>query len=184
MKCPRCAIDLNKANLASIELDYCSSCRGVWFDATELERVFKTYGSELPKSELVSDSPELLRRDEVEGQKELPCPRCNAIMLRKRYDQNCEILIDSCESGCGIWFDEGELTAVLEHIDTEKFLENRTQISDAINESIRLQTEGESKSKQIVDNMFSDKMETRNTLSRLLGSALHKVYQHLHKRGL
>jgi hypothetical protein len=40
MKCPKCGHDLKVEPVSGIEIDRCSFCEGVFFDAGELERVF------------------------------------------------------------------------------------------------------------------------------------------------
>ncbi len=41
MKCPQCGFDLLTTSLHDIEIDQCSSCHGVWFDAGEAELMLK-----------------------------------------------------------------------------------------------------------------------------------------------
>ncbi|MGI9028388.1 MAG: zf-TFIIB domain-containing protein [Ilumatobacteraceae bacterium] len=41
MHCPRCAHSpLDRAIRQSVEVDFCTSCLGVWFDRGEVERAF------------------------------------------------------------------------------------------------------------------------------------------------
>jgi Zn-finger nucleic acid-binding protein len=41
MHCPRCSrADLDRAIRQGVEVDFCPSCLGVWFDRGEVERVF------------------------------------------------------------------------------------------------------------------------------------------------
>lgn len=40
MKCPKCGHDLEAESLDGIEIDRCSFCEGVFFDAGELDRLF------------------------------------------------------------------------------------------------------------------------------------------------
>ncbi|MDP3313965.1 zf-TFIIB domain-containing protein [Lutibacter sp.] len=42
MKCPNCAnIDLVMAERQGIEIDYCPTCRGVWLDRGELDKIIE-----------------------------------------------------------------------------------------------------------------------------------------------
>ena len=41
MKCPKCGFDLITVALHGVELDQCSSCHGLWFDAGEAEVMLK-----------------------------------------------------------------------------------------------------------------------------------------------
>jgi len=39
MKCPICVVDLLVADRQGIEVDYCPTCRGVWLDRRELDKL-------------------------------------------------------------------------------------------------------------------------------------------------
>ena len=41
MKCPTCAIDLVMSERSGIEIDYCPTCRGVWLDRGELDKIIE-----------------------------------------------------------------------------------------------------------------------------------------------
>ena len=41
MKCPKCGHDMKEEQLESVAVDRCSHCEGIFFDAGELEQVFK-----------------------------------------------------------------------------------------------------------------------------------------------
>ena len=41
MKCPACTIDLLISERQGIEIDYCPSCRGVWLDRGELDKIIE-----------------------------------------------------------------------------------------------------------------------------------------------
>ena len=41
MKCPTCAIDLVMSERLGIEIDYCPTCRGVWLDRGELDKIIE-----------------------------------------------------------------------------------------------------------------------------------------------
>jgi Zn-finger nucleic acid-binding protein len=36
IKCPRCEREMDKAEIAGIQLDVCLTCMGIWFDIREL----------------------------------------------------------------------------------------------------------------------------------------------------
>jgi uncharacterized protein len=47
MECPICKVTLLMAEKQGIEIDYCPTCRGVWLDRGELEKIIeKTYMQE------------------------------------------------------------------------------------------------------------------------------------------
>ncbi|MGE3270678.1 MAG: zf-TFIIB domain-containing protein [Chloroflexota bacterium] len=39
MLCPHCQIDLTIADRQGVEIDFCPSCRGVWLDRGELDKL-------------------------------------------------------------------------------------------------------------------------------------------------
>ena len=41
MKCPTCAADLLMTDRQGVEIDYCPSCRGVWLDRGELDKIIE-----------------------------------------------------------------------------------------------------------------------------------------------
>jgi len=46
MICPACKSDMIVVEHSKIELDYCTGCRGVWFDSGELELLLESAGLE------------------------------------------------------------------------------------------------------------------------------------------
>lgn len=41
MLCPTCAVALVMSERQNIEIDYCPSCRGVWLDRGELDKIIE-----------------------------------------------------------------------------------------------------------------------------------------------
>jgi len=41
MKCPKCPETLVMTERQNIEIDYCPSCRGIWLDAGELDKIIQ-----------------------------------------------------------------------------------------------------------------------------------------------
>jgi uncharacterized protein len=41
MNCPVCNTPLTEVNRQGIEIDYCTTCRGVWLDRGELEKLIE-----------------------------------------------------------------------------------------------------------------------------------------------
>lgn len=102
MICPICGIAMIAVERSGIELDSCISCRGLWFDAGEIELLAEMSGCDLAALDLGAATG-------VGGRRK--CPRC-----RKRLDEiaHGSIRIDRCPGGDGFWFDRGELGAVIE----------------------------------------------------------------------
>ena len=47
MKCPHDNVDLVMADRQGIEIDYCPTCRGVWLDRGELDKIVERSAAEL-----------------------------------------------------------------------------------------------------------------------------------------
>jgi len=89
-----------------IELDYCTECAGVWFDAGELELLLETM--QLKEGSLSLDA--IFTSPEAESkEKKRKCPICGHKMKKATVGHNPEVLIDACSRGDGLWFDKGEV---------------------------------------------------------------------------
>jgi len=106
MKCPACSNLMIVVEHENIELDYCTDCSGVWFDAGELELLLETM--ELEGSSLSLDS--ILTSPEAKSsEKKRKCPICRQKMKKATAGHEPEVLIDACPRGDGLWFDKGEV---------------------------------------------------------------------------
>jgi hypothetical protein len=46
MKCPKCGHDMKEERLENVSTDRCTHCEGVFFDAGELEQIFRKQAEE------------------------------------------------------------------------------------------------------------------------------------------
>jgi Zn-finger nucleic acid-binding protein len=113
MICPVCKYDMIVVEYHNIELDYCNSCKGVWFDSGELELLLKSYGLEEPKAffDGIFNSQEA-----ASPEKKRNCPICGRKMKKTAIGGQPEILIDVCRDKHGLWFDGGEVTQLIRHL--------------------------------------------------------------------
>lgn len=97
----------------NIELDYCNSCKGVWFDSGELELLLKSQGLEEPKAFFadILHSPEA-----ASPEKKRNCPICGRRMKKTTIGGQPEVLIDTCRDKHGLWFDGGEVAQLMRHL--------------------------------------------------------------------
>ena len=111
--CPVCNVATIVVEHKNIELDYCTGCQGVWFDAGELELLLESEGLEVHRAFLdtMINSP---AADVAE--KKRRCPICRRKMKKACIDGEGKILIDVCGHGDGIWFDGGELDNLLDSL--------------------------------------------------------------------
>jgi Zn-finger nucleic acid-binding protein len=110
MICPVCNYDMLVVEYQNIELDYCNSCKGVWFDSGELELLLKSQGLEEPKAFFDG----ILNSEEaVSSEKKRNCPICGHKMKKTAIGGQPEILIDICRDKHGLWFDGGEVAQLI-----------------------------------------------------------------------
>jgi Zn-finger nucleic acid-binding protein len=99
-----------------IELDWCPECRGVWLDSGELELVGRKAGA------LQADLLDALEkgRGRRAGDGKRPCPTCRKALRELQTDTEPPITVDRCPRGHGLWFDSGELQAVVKSAGAEE----------------------------------------------------------------
>jgi Zn-finger nucleic acid-binding protein len=110
MICPVCKSDMIVVEHSKIELDYCTSCHGVWFDSGELELLLESAGLE-GLEPLLADLTGSTEASSKEKRRK--CPICLKKMKKISVGQEPEILLDICRQGDGLWFDGGELAQLV-----------------------------------------------------------------------
>ncbi|MCA9793925.1 MAG: zf-TFIIB domain-containing protein [Candidatus Eremiobacteraeota bacterium] len=112
LRCPACNIAMSPAKdpHSGLEIDNCTACYGIWFDADELREFFSS--AKLSKQFM-------LPAYRFEGQNTVDitmrarrCPRCSKTRLT-RLDVG-GIAVDECESCRGIWLDAGEVARLVQ----------------------------------------------------------------------
>ena len=91
-----------------VEVDYCVGCSGIWLDAGEIELLFGDAG----QCEALLTSGD---RKRARGEKPRRCPICRKKMGKGVSGGDSPVTYDQCPAGDGLWFDQGELGAVLQH---------------------------------------------------------------------
>lgn len=113
MICPVCKYDMLAVEYHNIELDYCNSCKGVWFDSGELELLLKSQGLEEPKA-FFADI--LNSQEAASSEKKRNCPICGRKMKKTMIGGQFEVLIDTCRDKHGLWFDGGEVAQLMRRL--------------------------------------------------------------------
>jgi len=94
-----------------IEIDYCTSCKGVWFDGVELDLLMKSLN--ISERNLLLEN--LLKSPDVKSADlTRKCPICGRHMKLTNVGKEKEIIIDVCKKGDGLWFDGGELNQLIQ----------------------------------------------------------------------
>ena len=124
MICPACKSEMIDIEYNRIELDYCTQCRGVWFDAEELELLFEAAG--LGDNKISLD--DLLSTPEVStDEKERKCPICGNRMKKMGVGQKPQVIIDACRMGDGLWLDGGEVVHLIKQMAAKSAAEGSQQ---------------------------------------------------------
>jgi Zn-finger nucleic acid-binding protein len=114
--------------LAEVEIDYCTGCKGVWLDAGELEMLLEDNGK---AKKLISS----FDKDTSSGEKARQCPICDKKMEKivVGHDKPT-LLIDRCAKGDGLWFDSGELNSIIARAKLDEGNKIKKVLSDMFRE--------------------------------------------------
>jgi len=111
MKCPACNEPLRQKGAGGMTLDMCyGGCGGIWFDATELERLDARAATTLHTIwQVPTGAPS------VTGPRK--CPRCpGQVLERKWFSDLKKVEIDQCPKCGGVWLDAGEFSRIYDEI--------------------------------------------------------------------
>jgi Zn-finger nucleic acid-binding protein len=121
-ECPVCRVPLKEVTIKNrLQLDFCLTCRGIWFDKNELSQIYNH--DQIPEKFLETSTP---TRDKI------ICETCETYNDRsKRHCTQCgkplfflcpvchkqmeevpvgNVFVDRCKICQGVWLDGGELT--------------------------------------------------------------------------
>ncbi len=113
MICPTCKADMIVVEHHDIELDYCTECHGVWFDGGELELLMESRDLTAAAAFIADVNS---RATAKTNEKKRRCPVCARKMKKVCLGHQPETIIDTCEQGHGLWFDGGEVVALMKHL--------------------------------------------------------------------
>jgi len=129
MKCPVCKEIMIVVEHDKVEVDHCTNCQGVWFDAGELGLFLETVKLEDPS---LYPSYFLTAPEAKTSEKKRKCPICGKRMRKVSIGQKPKVLIDACPKGDGLWFDGGEVDRLLSQL-----AEKPTEAADSHGRVIR-----------------------------------------------
>ena len=112
IRCPKCSAAMGKVTFGSVVVDRCTSCRGLWFDAREHERLKELDGSEEidpgpPEGAPAGGKAPAAEEGRV-GDANMICPVCHTRLIRMVDHQQPHIHFESCTVCHGTFFDAGE----------------------------------------------------------------------------
>jgi len=115
MRCPKCRADMEQIDYEGTEIDRCSYCKGIWFDAGEIEFLRnKQAASALDKG----SHSETKHFNLVE---EYACPRCGGEMNKMVDPRQTHIWYETCSECNGSFFDAGEFLDLSTHTISDYF---------------------------------------------------------------
>jgi Zn-finger nucleic acid-binding protein len=122
MRCPRDQAPLERQTYKNeIQVDRCTSCRGIWLDRGELELIQETSqrsdASALRGIQVIASAYELARQ---KARPDIACPKCERTLAPREYAHCSQILIDLCPGCGGVWLDRGELEALEQFFTRER----------------------------------------------------------------
>ncbi len=112
MVCPDCKVEMEKALLAGVEVDFCPRCLGLWFQEKELDQAKDQKDKNLRwlDTDLWKDE-EKFRISR--GSKF--CPECRLPLYETEYGDS-RIKVDVCNICRGIWLDRGEFKKIVSYL--------------------------------------------------------------------
>ncbi len=115
MQCPKCNAGMESVKHGNIEVDRCTSCKGIWFDQLEKDDLKQIEGSE---SIDIGDSQV---GEEYNAIRRIECPKCHTNMIPMVDRDQHHIKYESCAICFGTFFDAGEFTDFKEKTVIERF---------------------------------------------------------------
>ncbi len=109
MNCPKCEHPTEAVAYEGIEIDRCTNCGGLWFDALEAEHLKEMKGSE------AIDTGEAEVGQVYDESRLVSCPKCRVAMIRMSDPEQPHIHFESCPTCYGVFFDAGEFRDYREH---------------------------------------------------------------------
>lgn len=102
MRCPKCRSDMEQIAYEGVEIDRCTICDGIWFDAGEVEMLRSK------KAAAAIDIGDADKGKQHNAIDQYRCPRCSGTMVRMVDPKQRHIWYEICSSCNGSFFDAGE----------------------------------------------------------------------------
>jgi len=99
--CPECQKRMSLITIGEVEVDYCISCSGVWFDPGELK-------------DLTGEDKDVPSDNLKFRPSKYTCPDCNTRMNEFVFKQPSNLLVDRCPFGHGVYLEKGEFERALD----------------------------------------------------------------------
>ncbi len=103
MRCPKCRADMEPVEYEGTEVDRCTICQGIWFDAGEIDSLKDKQSAaaiDIGDKKIGKQSNAIDHYD---------CPRCGGAMVRVIDPVQHHIWYETCSGCSGSYLDAGEL---------------------------------------------------------------------------
>ncbi|PWT92183.1 MAG: hypothetical protein C5B55_06860 [Blastocatellia bacterium] len=113
-KCPRCQEALQLLAIGDSKVLECGKCSGLWLDTATFEKICndrEQQAAVLGAASLAHGGAPLTPAKV----NYVPCPECSELMNRANFARCSGVIIDICKPH-GIWFDQDELSRIIEFI--------------------------------------------------------------------
>jgi len=131
--CPACRKIYLKPQVdpeTNLEIDTCPKCYGLWFDAEELSKFFKSSNLKrkffLPEEVAPAQSVGIVMTTRARR-----CPRCQNTLTEKLF---ADVSVDICPNCQGVWLDDGELQRIVKQF--EKGARNEKIIAEELSKGL------------------------------------------------
>jgi PAT family beta-lactamase induction signal transducer AmpG len=108
MRCPKCRADMEQLVYDDVEIDRCTFCKGLWFDAGEIGLL---HNKEAAAAIDTGDQKTGKMHNTVNN---YPCPRCAGEMVHMVDAKQTHIRYEECNACKGSFFDAGEFADLSE----------------------------------------------------------------------
>jgi len=112
MECPVCKKSLDKAIMLNIEVDFCPSCLGMWFDKDELRQAKDKRDPALNWLDI--DLWQDIKKFDISKGSKL-CPACRMPLYEVEYDKS-KTKVDLCNLCYGVWLERGEFKRIIDYL--------------------------------------------------------------------
>jgi Zn-finger nucleic acid-binding protein len=116
LKCPRCKTKMASITLGAMAMRECETCAGLWVEVAEFEKICAD--REQQSAVLGAASPAPAHQSPSGDQDKIryvPCPQCSQLMNRINFARCSGVIVDVCK-GHGTWFDQDELSGIVQFI--------------------------------------------------------------------
>ena len=139
--CSRCNQQMGKTRVASVDIDECPKCKGLWFEDGEFRLAKDQTDRDLGWMDFeIWKHPERFRV----GERSINCPGCGTGMVGIRYGETA-VTVDCCTTCHGLWLEKGEFQKIVRALTNELTSKSAGQyVEVSLHEAAELFTGSES----------------------------------------